>query len=121
MHRQDAHLAAAVLIEVALDLAAARLEPVQEALQRGALGPLVLQRPRQQLVDRVGRFAAQPFQQAPTAAFGTEGRGKKVERRDVVGTLQPAGQPFVGGGKQGLAAALAQRPPQMGCCASRPA
>ena len=72
VHRQDAHLAPAVLVEVALDLAAARLEPAQEALQRCAFGALVLQRARQQLVDRIGRLVAQPLQQAGAAAFGPQ-------------------------------------------------
>jgi len=99
MDGQNAHLAATVLVEIALDLATAGFKPAQEALQRAALGALILQRPRQQLIDRVSGLAAQPLQQVDAAAFGTERLGEEIERRDVVGALKPGRQPRMGSGE----------------------
>ena len=113
MHGQNPQLAPAVLVEVALDLAAARLEPAQEALQRAAFDALVLQRPRQQLVDRIRGLATQPLQQPPTAALRAERAGEEVERRVGVGVLQPVEQDRAGGGERPLGGALAQSTPQM--------
>ena len=113
MYRQDAHLRPAVGVEVALDLAAARLEPAQEALQRSCLGLLVLQRPRQQLIDRVGGLAAQPLKQLGTAAFRAQRLGEEIERRGEVGAIEPARQQRMGARKGGLFRVFAQGAPQM--------
>ncbi len=113
MHRQDAHLGAAIGIEVALDLAAARFEPAQETLQRRGFGALVLQRARQQFVDRVGRLMSQPFEQSLPSALGTERLGEEVEGRREVRAPEPGRQPAMRIGEGGIVRLLAQRPPEM--------
>ena len=85
VHRQDSHFLSAVGVEVALDVAAAFLEPAYEALQRCRLGTLVLQRARQQFVDRIGSLAAQPLEQPPAAFLRPQRLGEEVEWRDEIG------------------------------------
>ena len=113
MHRQDAQLAPPVLVEVALDLAAPRLEPAQETLQRATLDPLVLQRARQQFVDRIGGLAAQPLHEPPPAALRAERAGEEIEGRVVVGALQPVGEGRVSRREGRRGRAFAQGAPQM--------
>ena len=67
MHGHDADLVAVALLEVALDLALAGPDPMQEALQRGRLGAAVSQCLDQELVDRVVCLVARAVRRSGAA------------------------------------------------------
>ena len=57
---------------VALDLDLAAVEPGEEAVERGRLGPLELERARQQFLDRVAGGLAEPAVELAAAVDGPE-------------------------------------------------
>ena len=63
MNGHDAHFARA-LFHVALDLDLARLEPVDETGERGAMRLLIVERAVKQRVDRVIGLGAEPRDEA---------------------------------------------------------
>ena len=68
MHGQDAQLVALALAEIALDLDVAGRDPAQKTLQRRHVLALIGQRQGEKLLDRVGRFRPEPFEDcAPPA------------------------------------------------------
>ena len=88
MNGHDAHLAS-TLFHVALDLDLARLEPVDETGERGAMRLLIVERAVEQRVDRVIGLRAEPRDEAEARACqhareeleGPRSRGLPDERR----------------------------------------
>ncbi len=96
MHGEDAHLVAAALIEVALDLDLAGGEPVQETLQRRDVRAFVGEGEGEELVERIGRLGAEPAERRAPAAARRENIGEELVRRDEIGAGEERGE-LVGG------------------------
>ena len=99
VHRQDADLVALALAEIALDLDVAGRDPAQKSLQRGHVLALVGQRQREKLLDRIGRFRPETFEdRAPPVVgpgAGPENFGVQLERRDEIGAGEQRAEALV--------------------------
>ena len=84
VHGHHAHLVAAA-VHVALDLGVALFHPMQEALQAGGVERFIGQRQREEFVDGVIGFGAQPPDQPLAHAVMHQRGGIEFVRRFVVG------------------------------------
>ena len=83
VHGHDPHLVTA-LLEVARDLRASVLDPVQKTLERRRVRAAVGQRERQELLDRVPRFRAEAAEQRRPPAARAQHLAVELERRHRV-------------------------------------
>ena len=87
------------LLQVPLDLDGARLQPVQETLQRRRVGPLEILCQVEEHGDRVLGFAPQAGEQHAASAERSQQPGIELERRHRVGGGEKRGQSLVCLGK----------------------
>ncbi len=113
VHRQDAHLVAPALVEIALHFDVARREPLQKALERGSVPPLIGERCRQQLVERIGGVGTEPRHEFSPAAARAQNFGDELVRRREIGAAQKIAEERVGARENlVLGRAPAQRRPK---------